>query len=179
VIECLKSGACDVVFLPKDARTSEVGDFSFPFIQSEFTLLVPAGSAIRTWADVNKPGIRVAVVRNHASTASFVRTATQPTLLPEDGELAAFELLRTGRVDAFASTRQLLRKMSVNLPGSSVLPDRYGAQLNRVVVPKGHAGWLAYANEFVEQAKASGMVQKAIDRETDAAFDVAPPGESK
>ena len=68
--------------------------------------------------------------------------------------------------------------MSANLPGSSVLPDRYGAQLNRVVVPEGHAGWLAYANEFVEQAKASGVVQKAIDREASAAFDVAPPEDS-
>src|SRR5262249_6639460 len=34
VIECLKAGACDVVFLPKDARAASIGDFSFPFIQS-------------------------------------------------------------------------------------------------------------------------------------------------
>jgi len=57
--------------------------------------------------------------------------------------------------------------------------DRYGAQFNRVVVPKGHAGRLAYANEFVEEAKASGLVQKAIDREGTSAFQVAPPEDSK
>ena len=51
---------------------------------------------------------------------------------------------RAGRADAFASTRQFLVRISTNLPGSRVLEDRYGANLNRVVVPKGHAGRLAY-----------------------------------
>jgi polar amino acid transport system substrate-binding protein len=70
VIECLKAGACDVVFLPKDARAASVAGFSFPFIQSEFTFLVPAGSAIRRASDADKSGIRIAAVRDHASTAS-------------------------------------------------------------------------------------------------------------
>ena len=83
------------------------------------------------------------------------------------------------RVDTFASTRQFLRKVSGELPGSQVLADRYGAQFNRVVVPKGRAGWLAFANDFVEEAKKSALVQKTIDREGTAAFEVAPPGESE
>ena len=41
VIECLKAGACDVIFLPFDARAANDGDFSSPFIQIEYTLLVP------------------------------------------------------------------------------------------------------------------------------------------
>ena len=46
VVACLKAGACDVVFLPFDERAANVGDFSPPIIQSEYTMLVPAGSAI-------------------------------------------------------------------------------------------------------------------------------------
>jgi len=53
-----------------------------------------------------------------------------------------------------------------NLPGSRVLADYYGANLNRVVVPKRHPGRLSYVSKFVEEAKASGLVQKAIDRAT-------------
>jgi hypothetical protein len=30
-----------------------------------------------------------------------------------------------------------------------------------MVVPKGKATWLAYVSEFVEEAKAAGLVQKA------------------
>lgn len=59
-----------------------------------------------------------------------------------------------------------------------MLRDRYGANLNRVVITKGHAGRLAYVNEFVEEATASGLVQKAIDRDDTFAFQVPPPGDS-
>jgi polar amino acid transport system substrate-binding protein len=179
VIECLKVGACDVVFLPKDARAASIGDFSFPFIQSEYTFLVPAGSAIRRASDADKPTIRIAAVRGHASTATLTSVIKQAEVVMGEGERAAFELLSAKRVDTFASTRQFLRKVSGELPGSQVLEDRYGAQFNRVVVPKGRAGWLAFANEFVEEAKRSGLVQKAIDREGASAFEVAPPGDSE
>jgi len=168
-----------VVFLPKDARVSSVGDSSFPFIQSEFTFLVPAGSAIHRASDADKPGIRIAAVRSHASTATLSTVIKQAELVLAEGEQATFELLRAERVHAFASTRQFLSKVSGELPGSRVLNDRYGAQLNRVVVPKGHADWLAYANDFVEEAKRSGQAQKAIDREGASAFEVAPLGESE
>jgi polar amino acid transport system substrate-binding protein len=179
VIECLKLGACDVVFLPKDARVASVGDSSFPFIRSEFTFLVPAGSAIHRASDAAKPGIRIAAVRSHASTANLTTVIKQAEVVLEEGEQATFELLRAGRVQAFASTRQLLSKFSRELPGSQVLTDHYGAQLNRVIVPKGRADWLAYVNEFVEEAKRSGQLQMAIDREGTLAFEVAPPGESE
>jgi polar amino acid transport system substrate-binding protein len=177
VVECIKAGACDVVFLPRDERAASVADFSYPFIQSEYTMLVPAGSAIRSNADADKPGIRIGAVRSHASTATLTSVIKHAEIVFEEDELAIFELLRAGGVNAFASTRQFLVRVSTDLPGSRVLEDHYGAQLNRVVVPKGHAGWLAYANEFVEKAKSSGLVQKAIDREGTSAFQVAPPGD--
>jgi polar amino acid transport system substrate-binding protein len=179
VVGCIKAGACDVVFLPLDERAASVGDFSFPFVQSEYTMLVPAGSPIRSAADADKTGIRIAAVRNHSSTATLTGTIKQAEVILGEDEMAAFELLRAGRADAFASTRQLLLRMSTNLSGSRVLQDRYGANLNRVVIPKGHAGRLAYVNEFVEEAKASRLVQKAIDRDGTFAFQVPPPGDSK
>src|SRR5215467_8612900 len=57
VVECLKAGACDVIFLPFDARAANNGDFSSPFIQIEYTLLVPSGSSIRSVADADRTGI--------------------------------------------------------------------------------------------------------------------------
>jgi len=179
VVACIKAAACDMAFLPADERAAAIAEFSFPFIQSEFTLLVPPGSAISRAADADQPGIRIVALRGHASTATLARVMRKPDVILEDDEDAAFELLRAKRVDAFASTRQFLLRTSANVAGARVLPDRYGAQLNRVVVPKGHSGWLAYANEFVEAAKASGLVQQAIDREGSSAFQVAPPGDSK
>src|SRR5262245_24810835 len=43
-VECLKAGACDLLFLPFDPRAANVGDFSPPIFQFDYILLVPAGS---------------------------------------------------------------------------------------------------------------------------------------
>jgi polar amino acid transport system substrate-binding protein len=54
-IECVKSGACDVSIMGIDpARATEV-DYSPPFIQVDFTYLVPTGSSIRSFADADRP----------------------------------------------------------------------------------------------------------------------------
>jgi polar amino acid transport system substrate-binding protein len=68
-------------------------------------------------------------------------------------------------------------EFSGQLPGSRVLADRFGANINRMVVPKNKTAWLAYVTEFVEDAKASGLVQKAIDRAGPRGVTVAPPGD--
>jgi polar amino acid transport system substrate-binding protein len=178
-VECLKAGACDVVFLPLDARAADAGDFSSPLVQFEYTLLVPAGSPIRSVADADRVDVRIAAVRNHASTITLSSMLKQAKLTYAETPDATFNLLRAEHVGAMASARNTLVEYSIQLPGSRVLADHFGVNLNRVVVPKGHAGWLAYMNEFVEEAKSSGLVQKAIDRDGTSAFQVPPPGEPK
>lgn len=59
-MECLKAGACDLLFLPFEARAANVGDFSPPIFQFDYTLLVPGGSSIRSVADADRPGVRIA-----------------------------------------------------------------------------------------------------------------------
>ena len=176
-IECLKAGACDLLFLPLDDRAASVGDFSPPIFQYDYTLLVPAGSSIRSVADADRPGVRIAAVRNHASSVALSRLLKQAELVYAETPDPTFDLLRSGRAGAYASTRPVLLGYSTQLAGSRVLEDRYGANLNRMVVPKGKAEWLAYVSEFVEAAKASGLVQKAIDRSGTRGITVPPPGD--
>jgi polar amino acid transport system substrate-binding protein len=177
-IECLKAGACDVIFLPFDDRAANVGDFSSPYMQFEYTLLAPAGSSIRRFADADRTGVRIAAVRNHASTNTLIPLLKQAELVYAETPDPTFNLLRDGRADVMASVRPTLLEYSAQLPGSRVLEDHYGANLNRIVILKGNPGRLASINEFVEQAKASGLVQKAIDRAGPRGLTVAPPGDS-
>jgi polar amino acid transport system substrate-binding protein len=59
-----------------------------------------------------------------------------------------------------------------------VLEDRYGAQLLAMAVPRDKTEWLAYVSEFVEEAKASGLVQRAIESAGRAGLQVAHAGKS-
>jgi polar amino acid transport system substrate-binding protein len=174
-VECLKAGMCDVTFVGiEPSRAAEVG-FSPPFMQLDYTHLVPAGSSIRSFADADRPGIRIAVVRNHSSTMTLGSMLKHAKLVYAETPDAAFDLLRTGQSDAMASVRPALLDYSTKLPGSRVLEDRYGANLIAMAVPKGQAGRLAYISEFIEEAKASGLVQRAIERAGLRGVQVAPP----
>src|SRR4030095_6573516 len=165
MVECLKAGACDVGFLGFDpARAADVEGFSPPFIEFDYTYLVPPHSLIRSHADADRPGVRIAVVHAHASTLALTRIRKQAELVSVDTPDSAFDLLRTGRVDAWASARLALVDYSAQVAISRVLEDRYGATRPAVVVAKGKAALLAYISEFIEEIKASGFVQQAITR---------------
>jgi polar amino acid transport system substrate-binding protein len=117
-------------------------------------------------------------VRNHASTNELVRQVKQAEFVYAETPESTFDLMRAGKADVMASTRGVLLAFSTKLSGTRVLADRYGANINRMVVPKGQAERLAHVNEFVEQAKASGTVQQFIDRGGTRGVTVAPPGNS-
>src|SRR4029079_17536238 len=61
MLSCVTSGACDVGFMGPDPSRTGV-DFSPPFLQVDYTLLVPAGSSLQPIADADKPSIRIAAV---------------------------------------------------------------------------------------------------------------------
>jgi polar amino acid transport system substrate-binding protein len=176
VVECLKAGACDVGFMGNNpARAVEVG-FSAPVILLPFTYLVPAGSAIKSIADADRPGVRIAAVRNHESTLALSHILKHAESVSAEIPDAAFDLLRTGNADAWASTGPALLEYSTKLSGSRVLEDYYGANPLSMAVPKGQVARLAYVSDFVEEAKASGLAQRAIERAGQRGIRVAPPG---
>ena len=161
MLTCLTAGAFDTGFMRPDPSRTSV-DFSPPILQLDYTFLVPAASSIQRIADVDRPGVRIAVVRDHASTLTLSRILKHAHLVYAATPEPTFELLRSGHADAFASVRGMLLAYSAKLPGSRVLEEHYGANLLGMVVPKAQAARLAYISEFVEQAKASGLVQQAI-----------------
>ena len=165
MLGCLASGGCDVGSLGFDPeRASQVGGFTAPFMQVDYTYLVPAGSAIRSIADADRAAIRIAAVRRHASTLALARMLRHAAPVSADSPDEAFELLRSGRVDAWASIRPALGDACRRLPGALVLAESYGANRPALVVPNGHTARLAAISEFVVAAKASGLLRQIIDR---------------
>ncbi|MGB8615038.1 MAG: transporter substrate-binding domain-containing protein [Pseudolabrys sp.] len=174
-IACLKSGNCDVAILGIDPTRATEVDYSSPFAQLEYTFLVPDGSSINSLADADRPGVRIAVVRNHASTLALTRILKQASPVYTEMIDPAFDLLRTKQVDAFASVRGELVKYSTQLPGSRVLEASYGANRFGMAVSKGQAAErLAYMSEFIDEARASGLLQRAIDRSGLRGLSVVP-----
>jgi polar amino acid transport system substrate-binding protein len=178
LVDCLKAESCDAGFLGYvPNRTAEVG-FTAPYILVPFTYMVAPGSAIRSIADADMAGVRIAAVRTHASTLALGRILKHAEMVAVEIPDDAFELMRSGHADAWASPRPPLLEYVSQLPGARVLDDRYGANLQSMVVPMSKTGRLDYISAFLESAKASGLLQRAIERAGERGIEVAPAEDS-
>ena len=71
------------------------------------------------------------------------------------------------------------RTRKAGVSGSQVLKDSYGVNHLGIALQKGLPGRLAYIGEFVEEARTSGLVQRAIDRAELRGFRVSPGASAK
>jgi polar amino acid transport system substrate-binding protein len=164
LVECLDSGACDYGSLGFDpARADKVEGFTAPFMQFGYTFLVPPGSAIASFADADRAGVRIAVVRYHASTLAIGRILKNAEQVSTDTPDESFDLLRGGKVDAWASAAPALFDYAADFPGSRVLAENYGANRPTLVGPKGKPERFAYIAAFIDHANASGLSKKVIE----------------
>jgi len=178
VLDGARNNTWDVTFLVIDPARAADADFSPPYMEGDFTLLVPAGSAIRNFADADQPGVRIGVPRGDAVDLRLTRIVKQAELVRVDNQAAGADLLRTGRTHAYAAPRPALLGMSAHLSGSHVLEDSFATISFAAFVPKGHDANLAYVGEFLEEAKASGLIKSFIERAGLRGMKVAPPAKS-
>jgi polar amino acid transport system substrate-binding protein len=155
----------DIAFIGLDPTRAAVVDFSQPYMEVDNSYLVPANSRIRTIADADQPAVRIAVPEGSVPDTYLSRNLKNATLVRvPGGQAPLIDVLMSGRADAYAENAHMLTGATQNLPGSRVLDGRYTAVEHAVALPKGRSAGLTYVRAFIEQAKASGQVNAAIER---------------
>ena len=175
MVDGAKAGAWDIAFLGSDpARAGEI-DFTAAYLELEATYLVPPNSRLRTIADVDQEGVRVAAPARANYELYLSRNLKRANLVRADSADAAFRLLVEGRVEALAGLSQALGSLTEKFPGSRMIDGRFMAVPQSVGTPKGRDAGFAYLRAFVEEAKASGMVARSIQNTGYRGVSVAPP----
>jgi len=174
MVEAAPTDAWDIAFLGSDPEREKLIDFTPAYLEIEATYLVPASSPLRAAADVDRQGVQVAAPSKANYELFLRRHLKQASLVSPAGGQAAFELLASGQVDALAGLKEALIGLAERLPGSRMLDGRFMAVQQSIGVPKGRAAALAYLRGLVEEAKASGLVARAIDKTGARGVSVAP-----
>jgi polar amino acid transport system substrate-binding protein len=144
----------------------------------EGTYLVPAGSPLREIADVDRPGVRIAVGPNSAYDLYLSRTLKHATIVraATGGGRAMIDLFLTQGLEAAAGVRQPLVEYAKSDPNVRVMDGRFMQIRQAMGVPHGRPAALRYLHGFIEEMKASGFVARALARSGQADAAVAPPG---
>jgi len=164
-----------VAFVGFSPARAQQWDFTALHVEVEFGYLTPAGSPITTMAAVDRPGVRVAVQQGSGPDTFFTGMLRNAVVIRAASNPAALETVRSGAADVMGSIKPVLFELSPDLPGSRVLEGRPGIDPHAMAIPKGRGDLaLTYARQFIENAKAEGRVQAAIDRARVGGVIVAP-----
>ena len=166
----------DVAFLPVDEERKKFVDFGNAYHLLQSTYLVGPSGKIASVAAANIAGVRIGGVANTATFRTSNKTAPNATHVSFDKTDAAVAALRGGEVDALAFSRESLTGLAPKIPGSRILDGGFLNSTTSVAVAKGKPDALAYATEFIEEAKASGLVREAFDEMGLKSSQVAPAG---
>ncbi|MCX7081471.1 MAG: transporter substrate-binding domain-containing protein [Pseudomonas sp.] len=136
VFAALEEGAWNIAFLAIEPVREEQIAFSEPYVIIEGTYLVAADAPYREVADLDQPGLRLAVGKGAAYDLFLTRTLKSAQL--ERAEVATADSRYRVLEGAFTSIRQAM------------------------AVPRQREAGAAYVRAFVERKKAEGFIHRAL-----------------
>jgi polar amino acid transport system substrate-binding protein len=145
------------------ARAAKIA-FTAAYAEIEATYLVAAGSSLRSVGDVDRAGVRIAVLAGSAYDLWLERNIKAATLVRANSLAGAAQLFADGQADALAALRPGLAADAERNPGSRVLDGRFTAVQQAVGTRRENTAGAAFLARFVEEAKASGLVAQLIER---------------
>jgi polar amino acid transport system substrate-binding protein len=171
----VRTGAWDVAFLGAEPQRATEIAFTAAYLEIPATYLVPAGSPIRTIADVDREGVRIAVAEKSAYELWLSRNIKHAKLVLTKGIDASYDIFVKDKLEVLSGLRPRLISDVQKLPGSRILDGQFAAVQQAIGTPTARATGAAFLRTFVEDVKASGFVGEAISRNGSQGVSVAPP----
>lgn len=168
-------GLWDIGLIAAEPQRAEKIAFTLPYCEIEATYLVPSGSPLVALTDVDRPDVRIAVADRAAYDLWLTRNIRHATLVRVDGLDNAFRHFVENGLEALAGLRPALLPQAASLPGSRILDGQFTAVRQAIGTARPNDAAAAFLGEFVEDAKASGLVARLIGKHKVAGLTVARP----
>jgi polar amino acid transport system substrate-binding protein len=164
----------DIGLIGAEPQRAEKITFTAAYAEIEATYLVPAGSPLKTIADVDSDGVRIAVTGRAAYGLWLERNIKNAELVRTGTLDSAYETFVSEKLDALAGLRPRLLMDVEKIPGSRILDGRFMTVQQAVGTGRKNTAAAAFLAAFVEEAKASGFVASLIERHKIRGLSVAP-----
>ena len=161
--DACSAGAIDIGFMPADDERRSRVDFSPPYFVIECTYLAAGSSDIKVLADVDRPEITVVGIAGSTTLRAAVRSLKAAKIVPAKSVDEAMAMMQAETAQAFALTHDALPPLQKQLPGSRILDGAFQTTGVAIALPKDRPAALAYVKDFIEGAKANGIVRRAFD----------------
>lgn len=173
--DAAETGAWDIGLIGAEPQRAQKIAFTPAYAEIEATYLVPAGSPLRTVAEVDRKGVRIAVKARAAYDLWLERNIEHATLVRSGSLDDAFARFVDEELEALAGLKPRLLSEVEKLPGARILDGRFTAVQQAVGTARKNTAGAAFLRGFVEEAKATGLVARLIERHDVRGLSVAAP----
>jgi polar amino acid transport system substrate-binding protein len=158
-----KTGVWDVAFLGNEPQRAREIAFTAPYLEIPVTFLVPGSSSIQSLDQVDRDGVRIAVMERSAYDLYLTNQLQHAELIRANSLDASFQLFVDEKLDALAGLKPKLVADAEKLAGARVLEGQVTSVKQSAGTHHGRDAGAQYLREFIEDAKATGLVAQLID----------------
>jgi polar amino acid transport system substrate-binding protein len=174
--DAVTSGVWDIGLIGAEPARAEKIAFTPAYAEIAAAYLVPPGSALKEIAEVDRPGIRISVTARTAYDLWLDRHIRHATLVRSASLDSAFDDFSRNNLDVLAGLRSRLVSDAAAMPGARILDGHFTTVQQAVGTPRHLTAGAAFLRDFVEEAKATGLVAALIARHRVIGLSVAPLG---
>jgi polar amino acid transport system substrate-binding protein len=165
----------DIGLIGAEPQRAETIAFTPAYAEIEATYLVPSGSLLKSIEDVDSAGVQIAVTARTAYGLWLDRNTKHAELIRSETLDSACEQFANDKLSALAGLRPRLLSELERLPGARILDGRFTSVQQAIGTSrKKNLAAAAFLRDFVEEAKASGLVTQLIARHKVRGLTVAP-----
>jgi len=167
-LQSFGKGEWDVAIGPRVLAPADKADTTGNLWAISLVYVAAPGTDFPDIASVDKAGVKIGtifgapsdrVLTREIKAAEIVRIPLSPTIA-----IDAADLLRSGKANVFGADSGVGYPAAQALPGAKIVPGAFGTVLVTAAMPKGRSpAAQALLATLVDEAKQTGVVQKAID----------------
>lgn len=164
IVEAMKRGEIDLTFTNASPARAQDLDFTTALLKQDLGLLVAPRRSLAHVDAMDRVGTRIGVSEGSSSFNALKAQLKSSVLITAASLPQAAQLLREGKMDAFATNKGILLELQEQVPGSALAQGRWGEERFGVAVPKGRAAGQEWLNAAMREAAVSGALAKIVER---------------
>ena len=169
LINDLQSDRCDVAMFAVGMLPQRMQHLKFtrPYLQSDiYAVTTRSNRAVRRWADIDRPGVQVAVQAGTFMEPVMAASLKQATLVSIKPPATRERELESGRVDVFMTDYPYSRRLLDNADWAMLIspPAPFHVLPYAYAVKPGDDDWLSQVDQFVARIQRDGRLDAAARR---------------
>ncbi len=164
VADAIATNQWDIGNIAAEPERAKTITFSPAYCEIQATYMLPPGSSISSLAEVDAPGIRIAVKERAAYDLWLTDNLKHAELVRVDTIDESFETFKREQLDVLAGLRPALVTQQQKMEGATILENSFTAVQQSVGCKPGNPQAAAYLKDFINKSISNGLIESLIKK---------------